>query len=251
VEKTYCEVDSVLYSHSVCYVCLFELEMFKTIFESFLKPEPARLETKVLNLELLSYNFYESLNLKPLFVSIERQICEDCTLNVATKSWYRNRLYKVAREINRKQIAVLEINKNKFDSTIELNEDFLNGKKIIELDEFSIKLNNNKKRFMITVLEADTLRKEIKVRMEVRSSNDGDDKLEVNVEFWISFFDFPMIDNTRLSHDYRCAIVMNDFFQNFLDITVLFFPGSRASLKEKPYYQEIIENLLPEKTDYK
>ncbi|MBI3988141.1 MAG: hypothetical protein HY347_00845, partial [candidate division NC10 bacterium] len=69
--------------------------------------------------------------------------------------------------------------------------------------------------------------------------------VETNVaEFWVGFFDFPMIDNTRLSHDQRCAIVLTAFGGSSADITAIYFPGSYASLKEKPYYQEVVQNLL-------
>ena len=49
-------------------------DMFASIIDTFLKPQVQSLDTKVLNLELLAYNFHESLNLKPLFVSIEQQV---------------------------------------------------------------------------------------------------------------------------------------------------------------------------------
>ena len=53
-----------------------------------------------------------------------------------------------------------------------------------------------------------------------------------------------MIDNTRLDHDQRCALVLNAFEDNSADITLVYFPGSYASLKEKPYYQEVVQNLM-------
>jgi hypothetical protein len=53
-----------------------------------------------------------------------------------------------------------------------------------------------------------------------------------------------MIDNTRLSHDQRCSVVLNAFEGELADITLAYFPGSYASLKEKPYYQEVVQNLM-------
>lgn len=53
-----------------------------------------------------------------------------------------------------------------------------------------------------------------------------------------------MIDNTRLSNDQRCAIVLTAFGSASADITIVYFPGAYASLKEKPYYQEMVQNLL-------
>ena len=56
-------------------------------------------------------------------------------------------------------------------------------------------------------------------------------------------FDFPMVDNTRLSRDQRYAIVLQQFDTSNARIRLLYFPGSRASLRERPYYEEILENL--------
>ncbi len=81
--------------------------------------------------------------------------------------------------------------------------------------------------------------------MEVRTPQDTIGNLETNsAEFWTGFFDFPMIDNTRLSHDQRCSVVLNAFEDGSADVTLVYFPGSYASLKEQPYYQEVIENLM-------
>ena len=49
-------------------------DMFTSIINSFLREGPATPEQKMLNLELLVYNFHESLDLKPLFQHIQRNI---------------------------------------------------------------------------------------------------------------------------------------------------------------------------------
>src|SRR5262245_35978899 len=49
-------------------------DMFVSIIQTFLRPQSSSLEDKMLNLELLAYNFHESLNLKPLFVHLQKQI---------------------------------------------------------------------------------------------------------------------------------------------------------------------------------
>src|SRR5262245_14610825 len=56
-------------------------DMFGSIITTFLSNQKARipspeaeLENKVLNLELLAYNFHESLNLTPLFYHLQRAI---------------------------------------------------------------------------------------------------------------------------------------------------------------------------------
>src|SRR3954462_9904306 len=41
-------------------------DMFLSIIQIFQRPDQIALEAKMLNLEMLAYNFHESLNLKPL-----------------------------------------------------------------------------------------------------------------------------------------------------------------------------------------
>ena len=55
-----------------------------------------------------------------------------------------------------------------------------------------------------------------------------------------------MIDNTRLSADQRCAVVLQKFNEGgsgTAEITLVYFPGSRASLREKTFSEDIIRNL--------
>ena len=87
-------------------------DMFVSMIQTFLKPGSGSLDEKVLNLELLSYNFHESLNLKPLFVYIDKQIRSS---QGPARKEYLDRLQRVAREIARKQMLVLESAGAKFD----------------------------------------------------------------------------------------------------------------------------------------
>jgi len=216
-------------------------DMFVSMIQSFLTPGSASLDEKVLNLELLSYNFHESLNLKPLFVYIDRKIRAS---RDPAKKEYLDRLQKVATEIARKQMLVLEGAGTKFDRIIDLDSlKAIPGG--MPLEEGTLTLDGMTRHFSIFVQEADKATKELKVRLEIRTSTDTLGNFETSsVEFWTGFFDFPMIDNTRLGHDQRCAVVQNAFESSSADITLAYFPGSYASLKEKPYYQEVVQNLM-------
>jgi len=61
--------------------------------------------------------------------------------------------------------------------------------------------------------------------------------------------DLPMIDNTRLSHGERCAVSLTQLTTTppTVQMAIAYFPGSRASLKDKPYYDEVIHDLVNEK----
>jgi hypothetical protein len=50
-------------------------DMFQTIIGSFVNAKgKGDMDASVLNLELLAYNFHESLNLKPLFLDLKRKV---------------------------------------------------------------------------------------------------------------------------------------------------------------------------------
>jgi hypothetical protein len=66
--------------------------------------------------------------------------------------------------------------------------------------------------------------------------------------FTVSFFDFPMIDNLRLTDGQRCALVLTNFNDHAVELTTVLFPGEYASLKEKPYYNEVLQSILSAST---
>lgn len=216
-------------------------DMFVSMIQSFLKPGTTSLDEKVLNLELLSYNFHESLNLKPLFLYIDRQIRRS---QDPAKKAYLERVQNVASEITRKQVLVLEGAGAKFDRIIDLDS-LRASPGGMALDEGTLVLDSVQRHFSIFVQQADRVTRELKLRLEVRTPQDTLGNFETSsVEFWTGFFDFPMIDNTRLDHDQRCSVVLNAFEGNSADVTLVYFPGSYASLKEQPYYQEVVQNLM-------
>ncbi len=219
-------------------------DMFKSIIDSFLKPgmDNSPLDAQLLNLELLAFNFHESLNLKPLFVHLEKSI--RALKSSTVRAELIARLDAVAQEVTEKQILGLEEAGAKFDRQIDLDS-LRNTPGGVMLDEDSLTVGGIQRLFRIIVLQADTTTKNIMVRLETRTINDSLHQIEepsIN-EFWVGFFDFPMIDNTRLSHDQRCSIVLTDFNDQSAEISVLDFPGSHASMREKPYFDDIISNL--------
>ena len=218
-------------------------DMFASIIDTFLKPQVQSLDTKVLNLELLAYNFHESLNLKPLFMSIEQQVKDT---KDAKKQDYRNRLNRVAREITRKQMVVLEAAGQKFDSKFPVADVPTEaGGAPLELEETTLTVDDIEREFRIFVMEMEPANEALRLRLEVITREQPTSPFAINsVTFWVGFYDFPMIDHTRLSHDQRVAVTLNSLDEGYANMTVVYFPGAYASLKEKPYYQEVVKELL-------
>jgi len=216
-------------------------DMFVSIIQSFLRPGASTLDESVLNLELLSYNFHESLNLKPLFVFLQKKIRDS---NDPQKRAYLDRLHMVATEISRKQMLVLEGAGQKTDRIIDL-DNLQQNPGGFPLEAATLTLDGITRQFSLFVLAADREAREINVRLEIKTTRDTLGELDTSaVEFRVGYFDFPMIDNTRLTHDQRAAVVLNAFEDGSADVTLAYFPGSYASLKEKPYYQEVVQKLM-------
>ena len=99
----------------------------------------------------------------------------------------------------------------------------------------------------LTILEMDTVRRSVEVRLNICTRLPNMEDKCANPAFTIDFFEFPMIDNTRLINDKRCSVVMRDFdtVNKFIEIDIIFFPGTHSSLKERPYYDDIVAKLLP------
>ena len=221
-------------------------DMFQTIIGSFVNrnPKGSDLDAEVLNLELLAYNFHESLNLKPLFMDMRRRILEGqkTASTPRARSEYDGhleRLERVAREIARKQMIVLEGVGKTFDRTIDMTDDPVGT----TLPPETLTLESRRATFTLDVLDLNRADREIQIGLSVETPDSTQGRQTKSASFTVSYFDFPMIDNTRLAGGDRCAVVLNGFSDHSADVTLVFFPGAYASLKEKPYYSEVIESI--------
>lgn len=235
-------------------------DMFNSILGTILKDSHS-LDENILQLELLAYNFHESLNLMPLFVYMDRQIATE--KNIQLKTDYRKRLYKMAGDVISKQISSLEGAATRETMFVTfpvdsitykagLSQDFVMDWKDSKVFYDTIKAGNTNSVYKrVVFLKASGFNvdeKTVNVRLDIETSINDKFVNMVTQEFTIDYFQFPMIDNTRLSNDMRCAVVMRDFdFPNFIEVDILYFPGSHSSLKEKPYYDDVVKKLLMDK----
>jgi hypothetical protein len=232
-------------------------DMFNSILGTILKDSHS-LDENLLQLELLAYNFHESLNLMPLFLYMDRQIAMEKDVNL--KADYRKRLYKMADDVISKQISSLEgaaIRETMFitfptDSIIgkpqlsrEMAMDWKDSKVFYDTVRAGNTTSVYKRVVFLKALGYNVDEKTVNVRLDIETSVNEKFVNMVTQEFTIDYFQFPMIDNTRLSNDMRCAVVMRDFdYPNFIEVDILYFPGSHSSLKERPYYDEVVKKLL-------
>lgn len=215
-------------------------DMFVSIIDSFLRPQPGDLGSMVLNIELLAYNFHESLNLKPLFLDLQRRLREEPTAN---RDQYRERIDRVAREITARQLFSLEGHGDSFRRSIDLEDLERTGRFGQELDAEEVQVDGARVVVKLRVLAVDRTQQQLSVRLEVSAPEDGTELIESRAAFTVGFYDFPLIDNTRLANGLRCAVTLSAWSSTNADVTTTCFPGEYASLKDRPYIDEVMKKL--------
>ena len=212
-------------------------EMFQSVIGSFFDASSGSLDVKLLKMELLAQNFHEALSLSPLFLHLKREI-ERAPVSPSDRRSYEVRLSELAREVTRKQIVVLEAGGKRFDWTVLLSDSLLSGQGSEQLEDVTLELDGISRRFRVTLQSVDTAQRQIHTMLEIETGAE-----RYAVDFDVGFFDSPMLDNTRLSNDQRVAVVLTDLNSAGANVSLVYFPGSRASLREKPYYEEILRKL--------
>jgi hypothetical protein len=253
-------------------------DMFNSILTTFMARDPSlRLSSEelirqqILSLELLAYNFHESLDIGPLFKDVQRRITVE---ERATNAELRGRLESVATQVIEHQLTALS------DAGMIERGDAL-PEKIKDLQAYimfgpraipdpdtkpgegparvclSMQANDgstHSRQFRLELLSYDEAAREVQVHLsasqlltpeECRQPKlDLQAKREIDTNFIVGLFDFPMIDNTRLSGGERTAVSLTALNPSVLSIALTYFPASRASLKDKPYYDEVIRDLV-------
>ena len=248
-------------------------DMFQSILTTFLKKEEKQphaqdLEQEVLNIELLAYNFHESLDLGPLFKHVQRDLTRAKERADESLLW---RVEKVAKEVKAQQLAVLadsgrvdhaDLDVDTMTATFESSTvEPMPGKKrggptlCITID--SAYGETHWRQFSLRFLDFSNERREVEIGLAVSKplsekdckaildTKTEQENVEAEAQFWVGLFAFPMIDNTHLTHSERCAVSVTDMpDKNNVKIAVSYFQASRASLKDKLYYDEILHDVF-------
>jgi hypothetical protein len=259
-------------------------DMFQSILQTFVSSAPGGRgdpESQVLNLELLAYNFHESLDLGPLFKHVQRQLTAKAPMDRDPKDqtllW---RLERVAEEVKERQLAAIsesgmvergELDVTKFGApawslgraALQPKAGEMRGGATLCLSYTSsdvlsptMDANSRFRQFRVEFLDFAPDRREVELALAVskplsreqcqqlQESGVERANIETEAQFWVGPFGFPMIDNTRLSRSERCSVSVIRIQDNSVTVAISYFPASRASLKDKPYYDEVLQDLL-------
>ncbi len=216
-------------------------DMLVSVVQSYLQPNATDLGSRVLNVELLAYNFHESINLKPLFLDLARQIRE--SRDVRAADWGA-RVQRLAREIASRQAFTLEAHGATFSREFDYGP-MLDSNKTIGLESEEVTIEGIASTIDLRVVKVEPVESQLRVRLTVTTPRANQEPLVTRTEFSVGFFDLPMIDNTRLATGQRLAVTLTNFSRKDRTATLLVvcFPGEYASLKDRPYYDEVVQQL--------
>jgi hypothetical protein len=264
-------------------------DMFQSILQTFVSTTPGGRgdpEAQVLNLELLAYNFHESLDLGPLFKHVQRQLGTRGSAERDPKDqtllW---RLERVAEEVKERQLAAISesgvVERGELDVTKVGSSAWALGRAALQpkagemrggatlclsytsTDVLSPTMDANTRfrQFRVEFLDFAPDRREVELSLAVSKPlareqceqllESGVERanIETEAQFWVGPFGFPMIDNTRLSRSERCSVSVIRILDNSVTVAISYFPASRASLKDKPYYDEVLQDLLRNRSE--
>jgi hypothetical protein len=256
-------------------------DMFNSILNTFMAKDPnlkitaeEQIRQQILSLELLAFNFHESLDIAPLFKEVNRRIPQS---DSEPGKELRGRLESVALQVIEHQLTALsdvgsvERGDALPDKIKDLQAHIMFGSRAIpdpnvKVGEgpsrlcLSTEANSGARRyrqFLLELIGYNESAHEVQVRLYVskpltmeqcqQATLDLEGQREVDTNFVVDLFDFPMIDNTRLSGSERCAVSLTALNPNIISVSLAYFPASRASLKDKPYYDEVIRDLVRER----
>ena len=252
-------------------------DMFNSILTTFMAKDPALklsseelIRQQILSLELLAYNFHESLDIGPLFKDVERRIALE---ERRTNAELRGRLESVALQVIEHQLTALsDVGMvERGDALPQKIQNFQayimfgtrtvadpqvkpgDGASRLCLSMEAVDGSRHYRQFRLELIGLNEAAREVQVHLYVsqlltaeqchQASLDLEGKREVDTNFIVGLFDFPMIDNTRLSGGERASVSLTALNPNVLSVALAYFPASRASLKDKPYYDEVMREL--------
>jgi hypothetical protein len=255
-------------------------DMFNSILQTFMTRDPSLritseevIRQQTLSLELLAANFHESLDIAPLFRDVERRIALE---ERSTNNELRQRLESVALQVIERQLTTMSdvgsvergdamASKLKepesaaylmFGARTVANPAINPGEGTSRLC-LTMKADDGltyARQFTLDITGLDERQREVMVRLVIskpitreqcqQPTLDLVANGEVDTNFNVGLFDFPMIDNTRLSNNQRAAVSLIALTPDVLSLKVAYFPASRASLKDKPYYDDLNRLLV-------
>ena len=244
-----------------------------SVKEDFVKADEDSFRRRIVFLELLTINFQEFFNAKPLFedvyAGLERK--RDMTQSDAEKKKWddlENQIVRVSRNIVSRQSKVL----NSFGTDVVFNvdkgesicvrlfdgDDFANlrrrdGAPFSSFDpgrcaEVPAEPKGNLLRHSLAIKPIEVKKAYVTIQVVMY-----DDVFEGKVfrgsvpkgslQFDVSYFDLPYMDNTKMSDGSRFSLILRSSDHNSAEIEAIRFRDDFMSLRDRPVFEEMVQKL--------
>jgi len=203
-------------------------QMFNSLISSYFGQEILRdPEKQMMYLHLLTLNFQEFFDARPLFEDLDKRINPE----------QRVRLLRINRDAADRQVNLLTKPDNE---PIEMTLCVEETEECKKMDAFTLKGKKNRS-YQFAVLLRDVAASEVRVRV---SSAGGSFNFKT-IEFSVSYFDTPFMNNTKLIDGSRFSFVLKnmDPVRQMATIEVVTFPEEYMNLRDRPYFDEMLSRL--------
>lgn len=197
-------------------------------------------QQKLFFLELLVYNFGDSLNLSPII----NDVLVDARATSTLSDDVVKRIAKALREAATKQVAMLRNAPTALVHNLDLD---LNKEKTFEVlhcEDGKPSPTQHKVRITLNSLDHDN---KIKDLQSANLTLKYDDATGANSSIQlisIDSTDLPLIDNTPLRNGYRLSILLNPSDDKVNKrFRLVFFPQELTSIRDKPHAREFLRFL--------
>ncbi len=210
--------------------------MFNALISSYFGKEVSTdPEKQIMFLNLLTLNFQEFFDAKPLFEDLDGKLTGEG----------RRKLQKIARELADRQINML----NKPDhKPVEL---MLCGEQQDDCQNtVSFSVNGPQRTYHFNVELLDVGASAVSVRVSPSQEEAQPESFDFKpIEFEVSYYDTPFMNNTRLIDGSRFAITLknSDPAARMAVLKIVIFPDEFMSLRDRPYFDEILAKVREEK----
>jgi hypothetical protein len=244
---------------------LIRKDMFSVVINRFLAESNQQdWNDKILQIELLANNFNQSLDLTPLFKDIALRLPSAKGLEEKDTTRLLNRLNRTASNLVIKQLSSLSRRGHLKQGSIQalawekskkadnkVIEGSLLRSRLVPSISGSNALGADSIHYLVEILDVNRAHREVEIRLLVQF--DDQTSQELDTHFWVSRYDFPMLDNSQLPYGLRAAVVITDYDivdegqpteEHFVGLSLVIFPAASASFKERQDYDDILLDML-------
>lgn len=252
--------------------------MFDKDINSASTPDNINLiKKRVMFLDVLSRNF-DTVDIKPLFEDLDgeltKKIYNDKSYSDGAQKDYfamRSELRRIGRNLSVKQLNALASLPGTVVKSIVLIED--KDKKLMVMQDESA-TNGNGDTIPVEIKSQSLDDGKVEISLEYQKSKASDQGFKAP-SFIITFYDMPYIDNSVIDKDMRVGVVLTKYattndlelfrdridkrlikdyedlkaggIAKYAELRLIKFPAKYTGHRDRPYLQEILQDLVEEK----